>query len=309
MRAKIQLNEEQPRTYITICIPYYSSPDLLIRAIDSVFHQTNPHWQLKIFDDNPAAPLDRSLIANFLKDRRVSYHLNPKNLGIGGNWNRCLSHGSSNLVTILHSDDELLPNYVDIMAKAHSHNPNDTLFFCEAEIIDAKGRPIFSFVDWIKFFFKHQALKRGRRLQGDSGAAGILKGCFIMCPTICYNTSKLGNLRFHENLNMVLDLDFYMQVLQAGESIVAVPEIAYRYRRHSQNQTSKLNSNFDRFHEESAYYKSLHEVFSKLGWKKSAKVASKRRVIKLHLTVLIVKDLLYGNLTAVSGKIKLLKVV
>ena len=59
-----------------------------------------------------------------LNDPRITYVRNPKNLGLAGNWNRCLDAVTSPLFTLLHADDELLPNYVETMLAAADRHPD-----------------------------------------------------------------------------------------------------------------------------------------------------------------------------------------
>src|SRR5437762_3520341 len=104
-----------PRT-ITLAIPYYRGLDYLRRAIESVVRQTSSNWRLLVIDDGSDEPAE-STVAHF-REPRVGYLRNTSTLGMAGNWNRCLDLAQTDLVTILHADDELLPNYVQLMATA-----------------------------------------------------------------------------------------------------------------------------------------------------------------------------------------------
>src|SRR4051812_27167102 len=111
----MQTGTEQPGT-ITFAVPYYRGLAYLRRAIESVFAQHSPDWKLIVVDDGSDEPAE-ALVQQF-PDPRVSYLRNTATLGMAGNWNRCLDLAQTNLVTVLHADDELLPNYVQLMAAA-----------------------------------------------------------------------------------------------------------------------------------------------------------------------------------------------
>ena len=78
---------ERPR--LTITIPYFRGIDYLREAIESVQRQTLVDWELIVVDDHSPEPAEQLVLA--LHDPRVSYVRNEQNLGLSGNWNRCLT--------------------------------------------------------------------------------------------------------------------------------------------------------------------------------------------------------------------------
>src|SRR5262249_14542574 len=168
---------------LTIAIPFYKGHAYLRAAIESVLRQTSPNWKLVVCDDGPD-PGTAELVASFA-DPRIRYLRNEHNLGMAGNWNRCLEVAETDLVDLLHNDDELLPNYVEVMLAAGQQFPDASAFFCRARVIDAAGKESFSFVDYVKRFLQPQG--RGPLvLEGQSAVEALMHGDFIMCPTVCY---------------------------------------------------------------------------------------------------------------------------
>src|SRR5262249_10499692 len=154
-----------------------------------------------------------------------------------GNWNRCFDLADTDLVNLLHNDDELLPNYVEEMLKAGRDYPDAAAFFCQARIIDGSGREVFSVVDSAKRWFR----PRGDGplvLRGPSAVLALARGNFIMCPTVCYRMSRIADERFDPGWKFVLDLEFFTRILLAGETIVGLPTVAFAYRRHDENATA-----------------------------------------------------------------------
>ncbi len=133
---------------ITIAIPFYKGQAYLRSAIESVRRQSSPNWRLIVCDDGAESGTS-DLVAS-LGDSRIHYFRNERNLGMAGNWNRCLTTADTDLVNLLHNDDELLPNYVEIMLAASRAHPEAAAFFCRAKVIDARGLQSFSFVDSVK---------------------------------------------------------------------------------------------------------------------------------------------------------------
>jgi hypothetical protein len=207
------------------------------------------------------------------------------------NWNRCLHLADTELVTLLHADDELRDSYAGTLKSAAERYPWAAALFCEAEVIDAGGAPCFSFPDWIKRFLRPG---RGRtvRLEGPRGIGALLRGNFIMCPTLCYRKSLLQGRRFAPRWRMVQDLELTTRLLLEGESLVGIPDVAYRYRRHPHNATAQYTRNLLRFHEESALYELLGEESSSRGWGAVARIARGKSIIKLNLAYSALHDLL-----------------
>lgn len=75
---------------IRVYMPAYEPKREHIRAaVESVRAQTNPDWTLLINDDASVREDTASHVQDFLSDPRITFRKNPKNLGIGGNWNAC----------------------------------------------------------------------------------------------------------------------------------------------------------------------------------------------------------------------------
>src|SRR5262245_51972717 len=135
---------------LTVAIPFYKGHEYLRRAIESVRRQSSPDYRLVVCDDGPE-PGTADLVASF-GDPRMRYLRNERNLGMAGNWNRCLAAADTDLVNLLHNDDELLPNYVEVMLRAGREYPDAAAFYCRAKVIDADGKETFSIVDFVKRF-------------------------------------------------------------------------------------------------------------------------------------------------------------
>ncbi len=276
---------------ITFTIPFYENEILLKKTVNSVLAQTISNWSLIIsLDSNLSAEF--VCYINMLNDDRILV-IENENTGICGNWNNCIDTAESDYITILHSDDELTPDYIFTMYKLINEAPQSALYFCGAQVIDINSQPTFSFVDKIKLLIRPSS--NLITIYGDEGLANLFKGCFIFCPSICYKTSVITNYKFREQWQMVLDLDLYARLLIDGYSLYGTNKEAYRYRRHDNNQTAKLTKDFKRFDEEILLYDELSEKAKELNWKNTEIIARKKSIIKLHLMFLMAKSTLLLN--------------
>jgi GT2 family glycosyltransferase len=290
---------------LTFAIPYRSHSRWLIEAVESVLAQTSSRWLLRIYDDNPAEPLDPAILESYLVDPRIEYSANQTRLGMGGNWNQCLDRCSTELLTILHADDCLLPNYLQLMLDVFERDDSAWAAFCQAEIIDEKGRRTWSLPDRVKRFLRPGGAEH--RLSGESAADALLRGNFIMCPTVCYRMERIGGRRFDSDWNMVLDLDFYLRVLLDGGALCGSDAVAYRYRRHAASQTARLNESLQRFEEEAALYRQYAVTLDQQGWHQAAATARRCHIVKLHLVYQLGRDMLGLRWRGIKEKMALLR--
>jgi glycosyltransferase involved in cell wall biosynthesis len=101
---------------VSILIPAYNAEDFVGAAIDSVLQQTYADWEIVAVDD---ASSDATLAAlrRFASDG-IHVHANEQNLGMTGNWNRCLSFARGELVLKLDADDALKPRALELLVAA-----------------------------------------------------------------------------------------------------------------------------------------------------------------------------------------------
>lgn len=265
---------------ITFAIPFYKGLTLLREAIESVRAQSVPDWRLIVCDEGvePGA-------AAFLDDPRMVHSVNPTPLGMAGNWNRCLELACTELVTLLHADDRLLPGYAELMLEAARRHPGAAAFHCDARIIDGRGLPAFSFPDWVKTVIRPAGLE----LTGEEGVAALLRGNFIMCPTLCY---VRPTREFSARWKMVQDLEYTLGLLLDGQTIVGLCEEGYEYRRHAGNATVDYTRSRLRFEEEFRLYDDVAALCAARGWRRAARTGRAKVMLRLHLIYAALGDLL-----------------
>jgi glycosyltransferase involved in cell wall biosynthesis len=265
---------------ITFTIPYYKGLDYLDRAILSVLSQEDPRWLLVVLDDRGGE--DAEHLVGQYKDERIRYIRNETNLGIAENWNKALSIAETDLVTILHADDELEPSYADDVIRLLERHPEAAAGHCRASIINENGLKTWSLPDEVKKLIRPHG-QHDVVTKGEAGLISLARGSWIFCPTLCYRREKIPEGGFSGNWSMVLDVVLMSQILMSGGTLVGSPNIAYRYRRHSANQTAKLTNSYVRFQEEIAYLNQVSKECSRIGWKRAARTANRKSIIRLHM--------------------------
>jgi hypothetical protein len=290
---------------LTIAIPFHSGVEFLKLAVQSVLAQEDPEWQLIVSDDGDRPALEVQEFLEGLGDERLRYHRAEPGLGMVAHWNLQFDLAQTECLSLLHQDDCLLPNYVGLMRGLAAEHGDVAAFFAGAKIIDAKGADRFSFADWIKRFLKPSA-SGAQALEGKQGVEALLRGNFIMCPTLCYRRSAMAAWRFDGRWKQVQDLDLTCRMLQAGARILGSSSQAYAYRRHAQAATSLQSESLLRFREECDFLDEMSARCRELGWERAARIAASKRVVKLHLGYRILGDLLGLRWRSAKSKITFL---
>ena len=267
--------------------------------------QTITHWRLIVVDDAGPDPASAELVHSY-HDARVTHHRNPSNLGLAGNWNRCLELAETDLVTLLHADDELLPRYGELVLRSHRRAPDAAAVFPRAEIIDQNSEPLRSVPDLVKRLIEPRA-SEDFTLEGEAGLRLLMRGQFIFCPSLCFRRSVVGPVPFSDRWRMVPDLEVISGLLLEGRALVGIPEVGYAYRRHGDSQTAILTDSSERFSEELAIFAEIADRADARGWTRAARVARRSHIVRLHIAYRILGDLLRGRRDHARTKVDILR--
>lgn len=106
-------NIETEKPEISVVIPTYRRPCLLRESIKSVVNQKiDVPFEIIVVDNEPsrdwAERVDDATI-DFVTNN-VKVYRNEKNLGMFGNWNKCIEHARGNWITVLNDDDLMMGN-------------------------------------------------------------------------------------------------------------------------------------------------------------------------------------------------------
>lgn len=106
---------------VSVIIPSFGRPEFLRKSIQSVIDQTFSDWELLIVDDNGAgsrAQLETQEKISFsLKDSRIRYLIQEKNLGGSAARNRGWKAAVGEYICFLDNDDEFYSSKLDSQVK------------------------------------------------------------------------------------------------------------------------------------------------------------------------------------------------
>lgn len=106
-------NKEIPK--ITFAIPTYRRARTLKETIDSVVTQKGKHkFDIVIIDNNPERNDEtEQLMKKYESIENIRYYKNTCNVGMAGNWNKCLVIPKTEWVVLLHDDDLVRDTYLN----------------------------------------------------------------------------------------------------------------------------------------------------------------------------------------------------
>ena len=214
--------------FITIAIPCYNRIEYFHEAIEGALNQTVPCRILVVDNASPSDDYERACSA--LADPRIRYVRNEKNLGMFGNWNRCVELAETPFVHILGDDDIVSVRYVEVFMAALNENPKLEIFFSAVRHTGSSD-DIFCENDCRKvpygWFYSTE-------LRWWAGFRGLK----IPSVSAAFRTSLFGNGGFNVKRHSANDYEF-IYLLPGSHLLHGSTEVLYTYRIHAGADTAQ----------------------------------------------------------------------
>jgi glycosyltransferase involved in cell wall biosynthesis len=127
---------------VTIAVTVYRRLEYLFEAVESALRQDwNRPFRIIVFDDDPTSRKAEQLLARLpaLGQANFRYYVNRKNLGLFGNWNRCIQLAGSEWMTILNDDDQLDVSFLQLMFAEIDRNTRIDGLVCRKHLLDERA--------------------------------------------------------------------------------------------------------------------------------------------------------------------------
>jgi len=271
---------------IDVMMPYYGDVAMMRAAVRSVLVQSDPDWHLTVVDDGEAAGVPEWFAA--LDDPRVDYQRNPVNLGVTGNFRKCVDLAKRDRMVMMGCDDLMLPDYVATVRRLEALSPGAAIVQPGVEIIDGTGRVVGGgLVDRTKRRLYAPQGAGPHLMEGQQLAVNLLRGNWLYFPSICWRTDAVAAVGFREDLEVIQDLDMIVKLVERGERLVAGRHVCFQYRRHSGSESARQAVDGRRFAEARAYFLETADRMQERGWTEAATVARRHRSARLHALTLV----------------------
>ncbi|MGW1996959.1 glycosyltransferase family 2 protein [Embleya sp. NPDC001921] len=286
-------------TTFDIMLPYYGPVSLMQAAVRSVMTQSDRDWRLTVVDDGREEGVAEWFEA--LGDKRVRYQRNERNLGVSGNYRKCIGLVEFDRVVLMGTDDIMLPNYLECMRASLAVAPDVAMIQPGVEVIDGLGQPLRTLVDGTKRRIYAPKVDGHRLMGGQELATGLVRGNWLYFPSMCWRADALKAVPFREDLRVTQDLALVMELLLRGEELLVSSTTCFQYRRHAASISSKTAGTGARFAEERGYFLELAKVAQEHGWPRTAKAARFHVASRLHALTLLPGAVRTGRKESVSN--------
>lgn len=138
-----RLSEKIP--FISIMIPTYRRPEMLRKAIDSALSQTyKEEFEIVVIDNDYEVDenTDKLMKQYCGQYKNLYYYRNNRNIGMYGNWNRCIELCRTQWYCMLHDDDMLKPQYLENIVNFIHTQPDASIISVYRENLDERENEV-----------------------------------------------------------------------------------------------------------------------------------------------------------------------
>lgn len=219
------MSNNSPR--VSICIPTFNRADMVGCAIRSALSQTYQDIEVVVVD-NASTDNIEEVVASF-DDPRLRFMKNEENLGLFGNFNRCIEVAQGEFLHILHSDDYIDPDFTETCVAFFDEHPNVAVTFTSS-ITHIRDQEIEGYY-----------AKKDMILPAPEGFQKLLRErCFITCPSVMTRKEVYQQVGKY-SLEFPYSSDYY-QWLKISQvlDIAYVKDARVHYRQGEHSESHRL---------------------------------------------------------------------
>lgn len=236
---------------VSVCIPTYNYADYLPMAVESVLKQNFHDFEL-IIQDDCSTDETAELVRRYLSDERVIFGVNERNLGLAGNWNRCLAKARGEYIKFVFADDLLAsPDALGKMVLVMDSDPRFSLVASARNIINA-GSHLVRVLCEFKGSFTDEGTEVIRKCL-------LRQANLIGEPTAVMFRRKAAERGFNPDYDQMIDLEMWFYLLEKGR-FAFIDEPLASFRIHPRQKTAENARNLLHFDE---FYRLLEEYLTR----------------------------------------------
>ncbi len=234
---------------VSVCLPAYNGANYLSECIESILSQSYGDFELLIVDDQ-STDQTLTIVNDYTRqDRRIRVEMNDHNLGLVGNWNRCLELAQSHWIKFVFQDDLIAPTCLEQLLLV-AEEGDVGVACCYRDFIFGEG---VSQIDRDRYLgsailIDEFASEHGFRVSSESYAKAVASMVISVPPLhvsnylgeptvtllrrdLCYRFGA-----FNPHLIQVCDVEYWNR-LGIHQGVVYVPQILASFRVHASAAT------------------------------------------------------------------------
>ena len=216
---------------VSICIPVYNGAKTIKMTIDSVLEQSYSDFELIIVDN---CSTDETVdIVKSYTDERIKLFCNDSNLGMAGNWNKCLEYVQGEYLQYLCADDTIFSECIKEKVSMMNREEDIILVTSASYLINDKDTVLME-----RHFHHGDCLLNGKKMAKRSFYTRNLFG--EPSNILCRSNAIVDKEKFAMNTCYATDWDMWMRLASKGK-VAYIDKILMQYRVSTSNETSRLN--------------------------------------------------------------------
>lgn len=302
--------------FISIMIPTYERFDFLLKSVESALNQeTSIPFEIVVVDNSDNVNIK---FIEWLKENnysQVCYYKNNENLGMFGNWNRCITLANGEWILILNDDDEITIDYVEKMGGIVNKKKDISLLCCSSCVINEIGESRLPPEEKRKLQKMQNNYMKRKLINGDLLLNYSIREFYIswyslMGGTLINKNSAIKVGGFNADAFPCADLVFIMQLIFLDGGVFVNYRKLFKYRiavNESMNVSTSImfaeyNSDFCQ------YMNEKYRIFPKAiaQWHRSNKVLA-REEASMSLVALENRTILSQEFESLNEKLKIAK--
>lgn len=233
-------------TLVSVCVPTYQGAMWVRDAIGSALRQTHRAIEVVVVDDGSTDGTPD--VVRSIADDRIRLHVNPRNLGLVRNWDRCLRLARGHAVKFLFQDDLLEATCVEQMLKVMDLSADVGFVFCRRRIAaDATDDPAVR--AWVERYGtlderlgRLDAVNDGRRLFRRMKRVGFRENWVGEPTAVLLRRSAVVSVGgFNARLAQLPDLEMWLRLMHRFE-VGFIPDRLVTFRVHTASASSRNRS-------------------------------------------------------------------
>ena len=207
---------------VSVLIPVFNGEPFLAECLESILAQDLGDYEVLISDDGSTDGSAAVIQRYAARDSRIRWWRNPRNLGIGGNFNAGLKAARGEFLKYVLQDDKLLdPSALRRMVAPMEKDASVSLVGLASHLIDSRSRLLE-----VRNRFRRSGVRDGKRI--------IIyclehNGNLIGEPSLVLFRKSQSARGFDEQLVQLLDLEMWFYLLEQGRfAYLAEPLCAFR---------------------------------------------------------------------------------
>lgn len=218
------------RPLVSICIPTYNSSKYILETVESVLNQTWSNLEVLVVDDCSS---DKTLeLLKTVTDPRFRLIENEHNLGMTGNWNKCVRECRGEYVKLIPADDILYPECLSKSVPILDKHQDITLVCVGTDLINDEGKITGHYMHWPK-----EGVFDGKKIAKASAMWNDFFGNPVSLLFRKSDFEKVGG--FDETIPYILDFDICMGLAGRGK-VFFRKECLTAFRVRKDSNTGKL---------------------------------------------------------------------